>query len=97
MKGGVDMKLLAMRLRDGDHTVFELAVLRSRPAGNALSWPVPLNGWPGWSGDTESDSTPPAPSIGSHIERRFGEQREQPRGGVSTRVHIGANDFGGRR
>ncbi|MBI3801678.1 MAG: hypothetical protein HY268_32515 [Deltaproteobacteria bacterium] len=43
--GGIELKALLLRLKDGDVTALRDAVLKSRPAETALTWPVPIAGW----------------------------------------------------
>lgn len=43
--GGVELKALVMRLRDGDVTALREAVLGSRPSPSALTWNPALDGW----------------------------------------------------
>ena len=43
--GGVRLRALMIRLRDGDVSALREAVLRSRPSEDALSWSVPIDGW----------------------------------------------------
>jgi hypothetical protein len=45
LTGGVELRALLLRLQDGDVTALREAVLRSRPKGSPLSWPLPLSNW----------------------------------------------------
>jgi hypothetical protein len=96
MDGGVDTRVLEMRLRDGDHTAFRQAVLESRPSPDALWWPVPLRGWPGALTEGNS-SSPSEPAIGSFIDRRVVQAPNGQRGGLDTRIEISPDQIGGRR
>jgi hypothetical protein len=100
--GGVDMRLLATRLYEGDHTAFRDAVLRSRPDRTALSWRVPLGGWRFFgeaNGPTSGSAPESEPVLGSYLERRVFDPptgaggRFDPRGGVTTDVKINPKDF----
>lgn len=50
LSGGITLNPMVLRLKAGDVEALRDAVLQSRPAGNALRWVVPLDGWhiPGW-------------------------------------------------
>ncbi|MHB9075830.1 MAG: hypothetical protein ACYC6G_20195 [Desulfobaccales bacterium] len=45
LSGGMVVNPLVVRLEAGDVTALKEAVLNSRPAGNALTWHPPLEGW----------------------------------------------------
>lgn len=78
--GGIQLKVLAMRLEDGDITALRDAVLLSRPAQGALTWKVPLDEW----ALSDHPSTPTMssklsdPDAGSSLSWRFVHQGESP-------------------
>ncbi len=45
IEGGVELRALMLRLKDGDVSALRDAVLKFRPKGNALTWRIPLEGW----------------------------------------------------
>jgi hypothetical protein len=74
--GGIEMKALMSSLRDGDVTALRTLVLRSRPDAAALTWRVPLGGWPipGYSDPAAApaDEDPPAvDGIGCNYKTTF--------------------------
>jgi hypothetical protein len=78
IEGGVDTRLLTMRLANGDHTAFRDAVLRTRPSVDALSWPVPLEQWRFAGVTTSPPSTKSMASPGTQLERRLAETSSPP-------------------
>ena len=84
--GGVELRALVLRLRDGDVTALKELVLRSRPSREALVWPVPLEGWsiPG----APVASSPPAAATssgggGCYVMRRsYAEGKALPTSGA---------------
>jgi len=58
VEGGVELRTLVLKLRDGYVSAFKDVVLKARPAGaNRLTWRVPLEGWhiPGTSDEIGPD------------------------------------------
>lgn len=79
--GGVELRALLLRLQDGDVTALRDAVIRSRPKGSPLSWPLPLSNWQiAGIADNALPSTEKQPSeqstsfdgIGVSINRQLG-------------------------
>ncbi|MGA2271896.1 MAG: hypothetical protein ABSH44_25830, partial [Bryobacteraceae bacterium] len=46
LDGGVELRALVSMMKDGDPAALRDTVLRSRPKGDPLTWPVPLDAWP---------------------------------------------------
>jgi hypothetical protein len=78
--GGIALRALVLRLKDGDVTALRDAVLKSRPDSHALVWAIPLDGWeiPGSESieaDVENSESPELNAIrkrlGTTIDRRF--------------------------
>ncbi len=109
IEGGIDTRLLAMRLASGDHTAFRDAVLRTRPSVDALSWSVPLDSWRFVGVTTSLPSVTSTVSPGTQLERRLTEtpspplpdtssspaspSSSDPRGGVRADVVIKSADI----
>ena len=100
LEGGIDMRVLSTQLRDGDHTAFRLAVLRSRPV-DGIVWRVPLEGWRINGIPIEEQPGFPAPPVGTRVQRRVMEAPPPPigipgareRAGVTVDVPIAADEF----
>jgi hypothetical protein len=45
LSGGVDTRIFARRLQDGDCRAFQEAVLQTRPRNDSLWWRVPISAW----------------------------------------------------
>jgi hypothetical protein len=104
VEGGIDMRIFARRLREGDYTAFQAAVLGSRPSSRTLSWPVPLAGWRFMPDDRGPLDEVPEPAIGTSIESNFhpisspdlkspSSTLVDPRGGVKAEVLLEPNAF----
>jgi hypothetical protein len=94
LEGGIDMRVFARRLQEGDYTAFESAILESRPSASALSWPVPLQKWRFLPGDALPNMTP-QPKLGMSIESNLKPLviGTDPRGGVKAEVSVGSNSI----
>jgi len=92
LEGGIDMRVFAHRLQEGDYTAFESAVLESRPSASALAWPVPLQKWRFLPGNALPDTTP-QPKLGMSIESNLKPLLigADPRGGVKAEVSVDSN------
>lgn len=77
ISGGVQLSAAVRRLRDGDVSAMEEAVLRSRPSSGALSWRVPLDGWrlagyPDSASPDTASTTPAATGAGTTVTKFVG-------------------------
>jgi hypothetical protein len=91
VNGGVDTRVFAARLRDGEWPAFAEAVVKSRPSRDALLWAVPLDGWRYLP--TGSESTPSGASMpGTHLDSTIRPASTIPstgwRGGIDESVNI---------
>ncbi len=72
--GGIRLKALALRLKDGDVTAMRELVLQSRSSARALSWTVPMADWqiPGSENLQLSRNASEEAQAMARIERRIG-------------------------
>jgi hypothetical protein len=102
IEGGIDMRLLNLRLNAADHMAFRDAVVRTRPDAQALVWPVPLQAWrfSGAASTVPMVNAASAP-VGAHLERRMAASVprpvDAPRGGVKANVVIRPEDIEKKR
>ena len=68
VEGGIDLEALVLELSDGDAQAFKEIVLLSKPEGNPLVWPVPLEGWPALHNDDNEveEVVDPLANLSSH-------------------------------
>lgn len=97
LSGGVDTRIFVQRLKDRDHIAFQEAVLKTRPASDALSWNVPLGAWDGQGEAGNSEIRMLAAMPGTTIDRNVSPPSQgfqlPNRGGVYADVPVGDKDF----
>ncbi len=75
LSGGIELNPMVLRLESGDISALREAVLRSRPARDALSWQPPLDGWniPGARTASSTLTAPSSPgkAAGFSLEKQF--------------------------
>jgi hypothetical protein len=93
LNGGVDTRIFVQQLRDGDHIAFEEAVLKTRPAPDALTWPLPLSAWAGKVEVTPNEKKLLAGLAGTTIYPTPGFPPAAGRGGVYADVPVSEADI----
>lgn len=96
LNGGADTRIFVQRLQDSDPTAFQDAVLKTRPAADALWWPLPLSAWAGQAEAASTEDRLLSRASGSTIYTKIGPYAAPTvgnRGGIYADVPVGESDI----